>query len=59
MKWITRNKRYLGLVAMGVLGILYTSEVIDGTLLTTLGGAVTAITGVAFAKVHQEKKKQK
>ncbi len=48
MKWLNGNKTYLGMLAGGLLGILWSQGVIDDQWAATAASLITTWTGVSM-----------
>ena len=53
-RWLSGKKTYLGLIATGTLGLLWSSGLISDATLATLGSIVVPLTGVALRRGIQK-----
>ncbi len=56
MKWLNGKKTYLGMIAGGLLGILWTQGLVADQLASTIAMAITAWTGVAMTHKYAKDK---
>lgn len=48
MKWLNGKKTYLGMIAGGILGILWSQGAVSDQIASTAAMAITAWTGVSM-----------
>lgn len=56
IQWLNGNKTYLGTIALGILGILWSHEILNDQWASTLGSVVFAWTGVAVRHAFKKGK---
>ncbi len=56
MKWLNGKKTYLGMVAAGILGILWTQGIVDDKIASTAAMVITSWTGVAMTHTYKKGK---
>ena len=48
MSWINGNKAYLGAIAFGILGLLWSQDLVNDEIAGTIAAVLTTWTGIAF-----------